>query len=116
MKYLASPYTDISPAVMEDRYHAVCKVAAVLFAHGHNVVSPIAHSHALVAHGAPTAWPDWSRLDYDLLRHSEALWVLMLPGWRESVGVTAEIAMAVALHIPIKYVYPLTCGVSEKPE
>ena len=115
MIYLASPYSSNDPAVVDARYHAVCKAAATLFARGHNVVSPIAHSHALVAHGAPTTWNDWSRLDLNLLRCSASLWVLMLPGWRESVGVTAEIEQARGMQLPIMYVDPVTYCISAMP-
>lgn len=61
---------------------------------GVHIFSPIAHSHPLVAYGLPGDWKFWERYDRAHLERSDLLAVLMLPGWRESVGVAAEIEIA----------------------
>jgi hypothetical protein len=59
------------------------------------VFSPIVHGHPFVDHGLPRDWPFWERFNRDhLVRYGEEV-VLMLDGWRESVGVAAEIRIGI---------------------
>ena len=103
--YLASPYSHPDPAVRQARYRAACQATAELMRHGLNVLSPIIHSHPLAELGLPTNWDFWQQIDqgHCLLRCDELL-VLMLDGWRESRGVTAEIELAHAHEIRVSYV------------
>lgn len=68
--------------------------------------SPIVHGHALVDHGLPTNWPFWERFDREHLAQCDEVVVLMLEGWRESVGVAAEIRIAGELGKPVRYLAP----------
>ena len=98
MIYLASPYSDPDPAVEQQRFEAVCKVAAVLMGNGHVIFAPVAHTHSIAAHGAvPRDHDFWERMDLPLLARADELWVLMLPGWQDSKGVQGEIATWAAL-------------------
>ena len=101
--YLASPYSHPDPRVRQARFQAACRAAAALLSAGEIVFSPIAHSHAIAAHGLPTAWEFWECADGELLRRCDELLVLMLPGWQESRGLQAEIAMARELGMPVRY-------------
>lgn len=95
--YLASPYSDPSPATREARAKAAALAAALISSYGWAVYSPIVHGHALVASGAScvgTSWQDWAAIDQKFIDASREVWVLALPGWTESVGVQAEIAYA----------------------
>ena len=105
--YLASPYSHENPAVMQERYEAACATSAALIRAGKIVYSPIVHSHPLVAYGLPTEWDYWERVDETMLAHASELWVLMLPGWRQSRGVRAEIRIADQRHIPVIFTGPL---------
>ncbi len=92
LTYLASPYSDPSPEVEHARFLEACKHAAQMMAQGILVFSPIAHSHPIALAGdLPRGWDFWERPCMAMLGPSERLVVLMLDGWRESVGVTAEI-------------------------
>lgn len=94
--YLASPYSDDDERVREARFDKACRVAKHLIGHGYNVFSPIAHSHPVATHYGspelPKGWSFWRRIDTQFLRACDELFVLTLPGWRESEGVLAEIA------------------------
>ena len=103
MIYLASPYSHPDPCVREARFHATCQAAARLIRAGCFVFSPIAHSHALVEHGLPHDWQFWRRYDVAHLERCDELLVLALDGWRESVGVQTEMAIARELDKPIRY-------------
>lgn len=103
MIYVASPYTHPDESVRNARFRAVCRTAAQLMRQGHVVFAPIVHGHPLVEHGLPVEWPFWERFDREHLRRCDELVVLMLDGWRESVGVAAEIRSAEELGKPIRY-------------
>ncbi len=106
MIYLASPYSHPDAAVREQRFREACRAAAALLRAGHSVFSPIAYSHALVAHGLPSDWSFWERHDREMLTCCEEVVVLAIDGWTESVGVQAEIALAHALGKPLWLVEP----------
>ncbi len=101
--YLASPYSDIDPDVREERYQAACRKAAALMREGGLVFSPIVHSHPLTFHGLPGDWGYWEQYDRRQLEHCDEVVVLALPGWKESKGVQAEIAIAKDLGKPVRY-------------
>lgn len=104
--YLACPYWHVDPAVRQSRFDRVTVVAAKLMVGGTVVFSPITHGHPMhLAHDMPGDWPFWRRVDRTFLQRSSELFVLMLDGWRQSVGVTAEIKMAEEeFHIPVMYI------------
>jgi len=102
--YLCSPYSHPEAFVMEQRYQEVCKIAGELMASGDVVFSPIAHSHSIAAQSdLPGSWEFWEQQDRAFLAASSKLVVAMMPGWAESKGVTAEIAIAKELGIPVEY-------------
>lgn len=103
MIYMASPYSDPDPAVRSARFDAACKYAAEAMREGQLVYSPIAHSHALAERGLPGDWAFWAEHSRSMLQRCDALVVLTLPGWQESRGVAAEIGIARALGIPVRY-------------
>ncbi|CAN5470617.1 DUF1937 family protein [soil metagenome] len=106
MIYFASPYSHPDPRVREHRFRAACHAAASMLRDGHVVFSPIVHSHPLVAFGLPTAWASWERIDRAYLERCDGVMVLMLDGWEASVGVRAEIGIAQALGLPVRFVAP----------
>ena len=103
MIYLSSPYTHDDAAVRKHRYEAACRAAAALMRRGEAVFSPIAHSHAICRYGLPTDWEFWKKQDMDMLRACDRVIVLTIDGWRDSVGVQAEIAAAKGAGKPIDY-------------
>jgi nucleoside 2-deoxyribosyltransferase len=106
--YLAAPYTS------HDRSEVLCRVeqiniaAAKLFRLGHFVFSPISHTHPIKEADAALEghWSFWKDYDERMLSHCDSVVVLMLPGWRESKGVMAEIGIADRLNKRIEYLKP----------
>ncbi len=103
LTYLASPYTHPDPAVRQWRFEAACRLTATLMRAGQMVFSPVVHSHPLTRYGLPKGWDFWRRYDRIHLERCSELAVLMLDGWRESKGVTAEINIAWELDKPVRY-------------
>jgi len=106
--YLASPYSHPDPVVRQQRFEAVCKVAAKLMLAGEVVFSPIAHSHSIETVGLKDVKNGafWKEQDIPILRHAARLVVLMLPGWQESAGIAWEIETAQYLRIPVEFIEP----------
>jgi hypothetical protein len=57
---------------------------------------------------AGTTWADWKDFDEAFVARCDFVFVLMLPGWRKSTGVTAELLLSRKLNIPIMGVDPVT--------
>ena len=93
--YLASPYSHDDPEVRYARYDAACAATARMMQGGMIVYSPIVHCHILaLKYDLPGDWEFWKRIDERMLAACDMVMVLCLDGWKDSVGVTAEIGMA----------------------
>lgn len=110
LTYLACPYSHPDPDQMQLRFEMVTRAGAELMTCNPrlNIFSPITHSHPLHKAGMDGSWKTWKRIDTEYLRLSKQLYVFTLGGWSHSVGVTAEIAIAKRLGIPIFCVAPYT--------
>ena len=101
--YLASPYSKWEDR--EEACEAVSKVWAELHNEGICCISPIAGSHQATKFGAAGRWEDWKRLDTALIVNPMCLGIIVVKfdGWKESVGVTEEIAIARNNQKPVFY-------------
>jgi nucleoside 2-deoxyribosyltransferase len=107
MIYLASPYSDPDPAVMEQRFDAVCRKAGKLMNAGFVVYSPIAHCHPIAMRvGLPRDWAFWQKFDRVMIRAATDFYVLRLPGWETSKGVAAERKIAEAMGLRTVFINP----------
>lgn len=118
--YLASAYTHPSKRTRDSRATLVTKVAAKLKLKHKNVVFflPITQSHAMKKHVPELGFEfkHWAKDDlYVISEHSDEVWVVMSEGWKESVGVTAEIQCAQYLKKKIVYIDPKTLKKSKHP-
>ena len=105
MIYLATPYSNPDKAVRLARFEYACRIAGRLMAAGHVVFSPIAHTHPIaVRSDLPLDWEYWQRFDREFLKVSEKMVVVMMDGWRESKGISAEVLIAEELQIPIEFI------------
>lgn len=107
LTYLAGPYSHPERAVRVQRFEALNRAAAVLMAAGEHVYSPISHTHPIAEAGSlPLGWDFWEQYDRIYLGMSRRVVVLTLDGWRDSKGVTAELAIAAELGLPVEYMAP----------
>lgn len=106
--YLSIPYSHPHRITLEQRVLYADFIAAEFLKHdGINVISPITHSHRLVPYLGTskkyTSWNFWKDVDMDLLDRCDCMVVCQIKGWKESVGVTAEIQYCVDNNIPVFY-------------
>ncbi len=102
MIYLASPYSDNNMHTRNLRFRAALRAAASLMDRGDLVISPIVYGH-IAEQKMEQQWPyqywmDWSK---NMLSHCTRLYVLTIPGWRDSKGVEVEVKLAVELSKPV---------------
>ena len=103
--YLACPYSHSNEDIKIKRFESVNKIAAKLMGEGKYIFSPISHTHPIAVSGKlPTGWEFWDKYDRIMLSKCQKMIVLKLDGWKESIGVTAEIKIATELNIPIEYI------------
>jgi len=102
--YLGSPYSLYEHG--HDKAAAFASEAAgYLMLRGFSVFAPIPHGHFITSTEAlPPDWPFWKRQCEPFIDAASALVVLKLDGWRDSVGLTYEIARFHEAGKPIVYV------------
>lgn len=106
MIYIASPYSHPQPSVEQERYEKVKAYTTKLISEYKLLAfSPIVYGHQFRT-DIEGSFEQWADFDKYMIRHSSCMHVFKLPGWEESVGVTAEIELAVECGIPIHYVEP----------
>lgn len=105
LTYLACPYSNPDDAIRAGRFASVNRIAATLMQAGHLIFSPISHTRPIALAGdLPHGFDFWEQYDTAFLKACKAIIVLTIDGWRESVGVQAEIKIAGELGIPIRYI------------
>lgn len=102
--YLASPYSHKDPKIRQERYEDTMKITAEFISSGFHVFSPITYIHSMVEHlmqtKKETRFTDYylfkngENFDVDMIRRCDAFWILMLDGWKESIGIKLELDLA----------------------
>lgn len=70
---------------------------------GHIVFSPISHSHPIAVQcDLPKGWDFWHEFDKAFIEWADEVYILKKSGWKESIGVQAEIKIAKSLNKPVK--------------
>lgn len=90
--YLGSPYNAHEDELLETtRYEAALHCVAWLLTRENWVYSPIVHCHHIACKfDLPRGFEYWERYNFAMLQFARALYVLDIPGWRESRGVAGE--------------------------
>jgi hypothetical protein len=108
--YLASPYSSPKQEIMDYREDLVTSIAAALTEkYGYSMFLPITQS-APMTRANPNLdgkFDTWKEIDLFMIKEkSDEVWVVLMDGWRESVGVQAEIKCAEDNNIPLKFFCP----------
>ena len=103
--YLAIPYSHPDAKVREERFAIANRFAGYLMKSGYIVYSPISHGHAIeMNYSLPRDWQFWQKQCFPFLEWADEIYVMKIDGWKESVGVQAEIKRAEELGKIIKYI------------
>lgn len=105
MIYLASPYSNPDPDVMQDRYIEALRCTAQFLDDGVTLYSPIVHSHNLKHLIQKDDWEFWKKHDAHMISICTRMYVLTLDGWKESIGVSWEIEFARLLDKHVAFIY-----------
>ena len=104
--YVASPYSGPEPE-MQDRYQkamlATLYLSEIPDYQAFVPISPIVHWHQIAKeNNLRTDEEYYWRMNKLLIQQSALVMVVLLEGWKSSVGVAKEIGYAEALNIPVK--------------
>lgn len=104
--YIASPYSiNANAQLRQERYEYSLMKSIEFTLKGLPVFSPIVHSHPMsLAANMPCTFDFWKDLDCLYIDSCDQMYVLMMEGWKESIGVQFEIQYAKSKGIPITYV------------
>lgn len=113
--YFASPYSSKDQAIVEARYLEQQRLVAHLIKeHELLIINPIEMCHNIGKnYGLPQGYDFWMKRDRKLISISDAVIVALMPGWKESKGVTDEIAYAKSLRHRVFYIDPESMLISE---
>lgn len=105
--YLATPYSK-HPGGIEEAFRAASREAALYVRAGIPVVSPIAHTHPIAAHGGLDFYDHsiWMPMDEPLMAAAVGLIVVRMPTWEQSKGIQMEIAAFRTAGKPIVFTEP----------
>src|ERR1044072_5152305 len=92
--YLASPFSakgKLRNFIELCRERRITSIAAELtLQYGYAMFLPITQSYQLRAYlpKLGTSFSKWKKIDLCAIEHSDEVWVVMMPRWKESIGVT----------------------------
>ena len=107
--YLASPFSHKSKQIEQSREDSINLIASKLKKDNPDCVFflPITQS-CVLRRFEPSlggSFENWKKDDLFIIREkADALWVVMLDGWKESIGIQAEIKCAKRHKKPILYI------------
>ena len=107
LEYLGLPYSDKSEEVMDWRADVSDFIFSELSKEGRNIYAPISSAHHVAKkYGMPRNWEFWEGLDKEILSICGKFIIVMLDGWKYSVGLRAEFDIADELGLEIEYLDP----------
>lgn len=109
--YVAVPYSHDDPEIRQERFEVANRYTAKLMRQGLVCFSPITMCHPVAAYGLPGDFAFWEKLNYAYLDLCREIHVLKITGWRDSIGVTAEIQIMRDLGRIVRFVSPAMKGV-----
>lgn len=103
--YVAAPLKHENKSVEEARIRLANLYTTVLLEQGRIVYCPIVYSYCFKPLGLCLPIPEttWIAHSIYMMAAANDLLVLEIPGYKESIGVAAEIAYAELYSIPIEY-------------
>lgn len=110
--YLASTYSvgktpDVkaSKHTKHNRYKKALQYTTECTKRGEVIFSPIVYSHHM-AESIGDDWATWEKVDKVFIDGCSKVRVLMLPGWKRSKGIAAEVAYAQSIGKEVEHVEP----------
>lgn len=109
--YLASPYSsgipkgEDPPIMMVERFSLALRTCVLLIKEGLHPYSPIVNCHLISTHhGLPHDATFWNLYNKSFLSSAASLFILCIPGWNLSEGVSNEWQYAKSYNVPIRFV------------
>lgn len=105
MIFVSTPYYHPDSVVVQDRVRILSHYCGKLLKEGKWNVSPITHGTTITKHIVlPMDFEFWQHISFEMINVCKEMHVLMMEGWKQSIGVIGEISHAKKKKIPIKYI------------
>lgn len=115
MIYLCSVYSYRQSGLTDEQYSAIMDARAeyaakrcaefMMEGDDKSVFCPIAHCHKMARdNNLPREWAFWKEVDTGFVLKSDEVYVLKMPYWEFSVGINAEIDIAIQNGIPVRFI------------
>jgi len=94
--YITAPFWHRDHDIRHLRYSCVTQAAGKLIETGESIFSPITHSYMFKLKGNLDKWSHDDMLSFDkaILENASKIYILTLPGWKESKGINMELIFA----------------------
>lgn len=104
--YLAGPYSHPDKHVQQIREVLHNDYTFLIYdVYKQPVFGPITQSAVLAEnYNLSGAYDYWKQMDRMMVRKCDAVWVIAIPGWKESIGVTDELNLARKLKKEILFI------------
>lgn len=107
--YVCSPFSHKFKKVMRDREKEINRIAAeLIYKYKVALFLPITQSAPLerIIPALGGSFEKWRDIDLEWVKTCDELWVVMMEGWKDSIGVTAEIEYARELKKDVRFIDP----------
>jgi len=97
--YLATPYSHKDKEVRQQRYEKITEITSLFMSKGYIVFSPITYAHPISdKYELPKDWLFWERMGRAFVSWSDVVAIYAPEGYKNSVGVMAELDIASKLN------------------
>ena len=105
--YITAPFWHDDYDIRHLRYNCVTQAAGKLIETGESIFSPITHSYMFKLKGNLDKWSHDDMLSFDkaILENASKIYILTLPGWKESKGINMELIFAAGCNPAKEIVY-----------
>ena len=103
MIYLAAPYSNPDPKLVQARMEQIYDVMGEFMKQDRHVLTPLFMHEVAVRHELDGTYDYWEKYCLDILKRCDEMIVLCLPGWTESRGVKGEMEFCRRNGIPITF-------------
>lgn len=113
--YLASPYSHVERRVVDFRYKEQQRLhSALISKYKATILAPIEQCHNLTRNfDLPSGYEFWKKRDRKFIDMSDGIVICLMEGWKESVGVSDELAYAKAKGKEVYFLDPESLKLSK---
>lgn len=104
MIYLAAPYSDPDPVIVQARMEIIYHAIGEFMKEGKHVITPLFMHEVATRHKLDGTYEYWEDYCLDVLKRCDEMIVLCLRGWTDSRGIKGEIEFCQYHNIKVTFI------------